>query len=98
MILPTTSSVSWVERYEALRRHVIEGCQILESEPLSLILWLAQGMAGWMRHWAEAVVVAPSLAVVPRALPFTVTSPWQKQLTLLLAQITVQRLYPAPRL
>ena len=98
MSLPITSSVSWVERYEALRRHVMAGCQILESEPLSLILWLAQGMAGWMRHWAEAVVVAPSLAVVPCGLPFTVTSPWQKQLTLLLAQITVQRLYPAPRL
>jgi DNA invertase Pin-like site-specific DNA recombinase len=31
---------------ETLRRQAMEGCQILESAPLSLILWLAQRKSG----------------------------------------------------
>ncbi len=50
MILPITPSATWIERYETLRRHVLKGCPVLESEPLSLVFWLAQGMAGWMRR------------------------------------------------
>jgi hypothetical protein len=98
MILPTTPSTAWIERYETLRRHVLNGCPIFDSEPLSLVFWLAHGMAGWMRDWAKAVEVAPSPTVVPLPLRSAATSLWQQQLTLLLAQITVQRLYPAPRL
>jgi len=98
MIPPLTPPATWIERYEMLRRHVLQGCQIFDSEPLSLVLWLAQGMAGWMRHWTKAVEVSPSPAVAPSPLQLAGTPLWQQQLTLLLAQITVQRLYPAPRL
>jgi hypothetical protein len=96
MIPPITPSTSWTERYETLRRHVLNGDHVFDSKPLSLVLWLAQGMAGWMRAWTKAVEVAPSPAVVPPPLRFAATALWQQQLTLLLAQITVQRLYPAP--
>ena len=98
MIPTLTPSTAWIERYETLRRHVLHGCQIFDSDPLSLVLWLAHGMAGWMRHWAKTVEVAPSTAATPPSLRLAATSLWQQQLTLLLAQITVQRLYPAPRL
>jgi hypothetical protein len=98
MSLPLTPSTTWVERYETLRRHVLDGHHVFDSEPLSLVRWLAHGMAGWMRHWAKAVEVASSPAVVAPPLRFAATSLWQQQLTLLLAQITVQRLYPAPNL
>ena len=98
MILPLTPSTTWIERYETLRRHVLDGSHVFDSQPLSLVLWLAHGMAGWMRHWAKAVEVAPSPAVVPPPLRLAATSLWHHQLTLLLAQITVQRLYPAPSL
>lgn len=98
MIPPLTSPATWIERYETLRRHVLQGGQIFDSEPLSLVLWLAQGRAGWMRHWTQAVEVSPSPAVVPPPRRLAATSLWQQPLTLLLAQITVQRLYPAPRL
>jgi hypothetical protein len=94
MIPPITPSTSWSERYEALRRHVLNGAPVFESQPLSLVVWLAQGMAGWMREWTKAVQTAPSPAVVPRPLPFAATALCQQQLTLLLAQITVRRLYP----
>jgi len=98
MIRPITLSTTWTERYETLRRHVLLGGHVFDSEPLDLVLWVAQGMAGWMRHWAEAVAVVPSPTVIPPSLRFAATSLWQQQLTLLLAQITVQRLYPVPRL
>jgi hypothetical protein len=98
MIPPLTSPTSWTERYETLRRQVLNGGLVFDSQPLSLVLWLAQGMAGWMREWTQAVGVAPSSAGVPPPLPFAATAPWQQQLTWLLAQITVQRLYPAPGL
>jgi hypothetical protein len=62
---------------------------------LGLVLWLAQGMAGWMRRWTEAAEVSSSSVPVPGPLPYPTTPLWQQQLTLLLAQITVQRLYPA---
>jgi hypothetical protein len=96
MIPPSTLSTSWSERYEALRRHVLNDGHVFESQPLGLVLWLAQGMAGWMREWTKAVQAAPLPAVVPRPLPFVATALGQQQLTLLLAQITVQRLYPIP--
>jgi hypothetical protein len=44
-----TAAVVWGERYEALRRHVL-GDPVLSAQPLSLVLWLAHGMAGWMGH------------------------------------------------
>jgi hypothetical protein len=98
MIPSNTNSTTWIERYETLRRHVLNGGPLLELQPLSLVLWLAQGMAGWMRRWTKAAEVVPSSAVVPRPLPYPTTSLLQQQLTLLLAQITVQRLYPASSL
>jgi hypothetical protein len=90
---PTPSSI-WVERYEALRHHVLKAGPVLDLQPLGLVLWLDQGMAGWMRRWAEAVELASSPAVAPSAPPRPIGSLWQQQLTLLLAQITVERLYP----
>jgi hypothetical protein len=98
MIPPHTPPATWIERYETLRRHVLQGGQIFDREPLSLVLWLAHGMAGWMRYWTQAVEVSPSPAVAPSPLPLAATSLWQPQLTLLLAQITVKHLYPPARL
>ena len=98
MIPPITPSATWIERYETLRRHVLQGRQIFDGEPLSLVLWLAQGMAGWMRLWSKAVEVVSSPAAFSPPLPLVATSLWQQQLTLVLAQITVKHLYPAARL
>jgi len=46
-----TASATWAERYEILRRYVVEGRQRLPAQPLGLALWLAKGMAGWMKQW-----------------------------------------------
>ncbi len=99
MISSRTPSATWVERYETLRRHVLDRRAGLALEPLGLVLWLAQGMAGWMCSWAKAVEAPPPSPAMVAPLPlFPATSLWQQQITLLLAQITVQRLYPTATL
>jgi len=85
------SAASWTERYETLRRYVLEGRQRLQSQPLGLALWMAKGMAGWMRQWTQSLepVALVSMPARPhRAEP----GPWQQPLTALLAQIALQHL------
>jgi hypothetical protein len=56
-------------------------------------------MAGWMGSWAKAVEAPPPSPTMVAPLPmFPATSLWQQQITLLLAQITVQHLYPTAAL
>ena len=90
--LPAVSSVMWSQRYEALRRHVVEQPQVLISAPLGLIVVFTRGLAGWMQSWWEA----PSEPSTPMALsqpPRCPSTPqWQQQLTGLLAHMTAQHL------
>jgi len=85
-----TAAAVWVERYETLRRYVLNG-PALSSEPLSLVLWLGHGMAGWMHHWKMGHEnTAPGSTPPPRCLARTTV--WQQQLTNLLAQMTTQHM------
>lgn len=96
MISTPTPSANWEERYETLRFHVLDDRPVLNLEPLGFVLWLAQGMAGWMDCWVEAVAAPrPSPAIAPPSRTVPTSSFWQQQLTLLLAHITIQHLYPA---
>lgn len=85
-------ATTWAERYETLRRYVLEGPDRLQSQPLGLALWTAKGMADWMRQWTQwlepARVAAVALPRSGRAGPGL----WQQPLTVLLAQITLQHL------
>ncbi len=83
-------AATWTERYETLRRYVLEGRQRLQSQPLGLALWVAMGMAGWIRQWSQLLAPAPVSALSrPRNAE---TGPWQQPLTVLLAQMTLQHL------
>jgi len=84
-----TGAALWVERYEGLRQYVLEGRQRLQSQPLGLALWVAQGMAGWMGQWRRCLEPAPPPVAGPaRGEPAGRSS----GLTVLLAQITLQHL------
>jgi hypothetical protein len=88
------SAATWTERYETLRRYILEGRQRLPSQPLGLALWMARGMAGWMRQWAQLLepIAIPAAAVpVPRR---GEPGPQQQSVTVLLAQMTLQHLEP----
>jgi len=86
-----TAAAAWKQRYEALRQLAIGGRQILESDPLGLVLLLRQGVAGWMRRWAELTSAAPppSASGQPPVIPAT---GWQQQLTQVLAEMSLAHL------
>lgn len=85
-------AATWADRYEALRRYVMEGPHRLQSQPLGLALWMAKGMAGWMRQWTQMLqpATAPGWALSPP--PRAEAGVGQQPLTVLLAQMTLQQL------
>ncbi len=94
---PATATV-WKQRYEALRQLAIGGRQILETDPLGLVLLLRQGVAGWMRSWSESAPTSTlQRAPVPEA-PTAPTSVWQHQLTEVLAAMSLAHLPNRARL
>jgi hypothetical protein len=85
-------ATTWKQRYEALRQLAVAGRQILEAEPLGLVLLLRQGVAGWMRSWTEWTQ-PPSLLQKPVSpVPVLPTSVWQQQLTAVLAEMSFAHL------
>lgn len=94
---PGTATV-WKQRYEALRQLAIGGRQILETDPLGLVLVLRQGVAGWMRSWSDSAST-PTLQRAPVPEATTVpTSAWQHQLTEVLAAMSLAHLPNGARL
>jgi hypothetical protein len=87
-----TSAAAWKQRYEALRQLALAGRQILETEPLGLILLLRQGVAGWMRSWSGAAQTSPSQREPIARAAFTPASAWQHQLTEVLAEMSFAHL------
>ena len=85
------SATVWKQRYEALRQLAVGGRQILESDPLGLVVLLHQGVAGWMRSWCESPHPRP-LQSTPVGLPATSASIWQQQLTQVLAEMSLAHL------
>jgi hypothetical protein len=82
---------SWTQNYETLRQHVLDRRQALPAEPLGLVLLCRRGVAGWMRGWAE--LARPTAPLPPtQPAPRPALALCQQELTILLAQITVQNL------
>lgn len=82
----------WKQRYEALRERVVQGAHILEADPLSLVLLLRQGVAGWMRSWPDLAQTPRTPPAPPAPVPLLPTSVWQQQLTELLAEMSFAHL------
>ncbi len=86
-----TAATLWKHRYEALRQLAIGGRQVLESDPLGLVLLRREGVAGWMRCWSELAQPAPAQPVPPPR-PVEAAVGWQGQLTQVLAQMSLAHL------
>jgi hypothetical protein len=85
----------WTERYETLRRYVLQGRALLQAQPLGLLVWLSKGMAGWMNEWSKlSQPEPPSSTAVGLPQRGLSTSSWQAELTVLLAQMTLPHLPP----
>lgn len=88
----------WRARYESVRQHFLQGRQILETEPLGLVLLLRRGVAGWMRLWTATPTDCEgpaSSAQLFESSP-TTTAQRQHQLTVVLAQMAARHLSPTP--
>jgi len=83
---------AWTERYESLRQHVLSEAGRLQSAPLGLLLFIREGLAGWMRRWNQPPPVSASAKSPSPMLPLVIASGWQRELTFLLAQITTVHL------
>jgi hypothetical protein len=90
----TSQPELWRQRYEALRQHVLNGGDTLGTAPLGLHLLHYQGVAGWMERWTEAVESSSVVTVTSPPPSLLCTVGWQQQLTVLLAQMTLQQIQP----
>jgi hypothetical protein len=43
----------WVRRYEDLRAHHLGSLAVLQSQAWAMVVFVEQGMRGWMRAWLE---------------------------------------------
>ena len=94
MNMPQPNPTLWRERYESLRRHFLEGRQILEADPIGFVLLLRRGIAGWIRLWTSRPTgseMPGSPSQLFESLPAT-TAQWQHQLTVVLAQMAERHL------
>lgn len=92
-------AVPWPRRYEALRAEAIAGAGgALPGSSLGMYLIVQYGVTGWMMRWPEGTggalasmrPEASSSPVPAEAVAFV--PPCQRQLALLLAQMTFQQL------
>lgn len=87
-VLPSTAA----EHYEALRRNAVTRDQVLSAAPMGAILLAKNGVAGWMQKWGQ-VYGAPVSPTPSSPLPLPTDEPrWQRDLAILLAEMTVPHL------
>jgi len=89
---PSHPPATWKQRYEALRQLAVAESLVLGVDPLGLVLLLRQGVAGWMRSWSGLIETTTQTPVSASPPPVIPTSPWQQQLTELLAQMSLAHL------
>lgn len=89
---PAAAAALWKQRYEALRQLAVAEGQIFGVDPLDFVLLLRQGVAAWMRHWSRLTPAPPASPLSPSPAPVAPQPQWQRQLTQLLAQMSLAHL------
>ena len=90
VVLPLAAA----EHYEALRRSAVTRDQVFSAAPLGAILVVQYGVAAWMRRWGQVGGV-PAAPTPSAPLPLPTAEPrWQRDLAMLLAEMTVPHLRP----
>jgi hypothetical protein len=85
--MTTINSPDWVQRYEDLRAHTLGSLASLQPQAWGLVVFVQQGMWGWMRAWQD-----PLSSVSDQASPERTPNVLRNrapEATLLLANITL---------
>lgn len=82
----------WTERYENLRRHALEAHPILGNDPVDLALLAQGGVALWIRQWVAPAPLPGNSPTLPAPVSAAMAPDWQRELTLVLGQMTLQHL------
>jgi len=86
--MTTVSSPDWARRYEDFRAHTLGSLATLQSQAWGLVVFIQQGMQGWMRAWQEPVRPAsPQTQPAPTPNPSLNSAP---EATVLLANMTLR--------
>jgi hypothetical protein len=93
VVMNQTSASIWNWRYEAVREHALGTGSLLQAEPLGLAIVVQHGIAEWIRRWPEGISASQCSRVAPVLPPSQPTSDWQRQLTMVLAQMSLPHLY-----
>ena len=81
-------SPDWVRRYEALRAHTLGSLATLQSQARGLVVFIEQGMRGWMRAWQDPLPDSGE-AARPTSLPHPSLN-GTPEATLLLTNMTLR--------
>jgi len=63
MMMTASEPAAWTERYESLRRYVLEGRAVLQAQPLGLVLWMSEAEL----HVLKARLIGGVLSKAQRA-------------------------------
>ncbi len=89
----------WTQRYEALRRHVLGDEPMAGICPLGLAVFQQKGLTDWMKAWTRGAIDEPHWApATAQSWSSPTPSSWQRELTHLIAHMTIQLLHPTPPL
>jgi hypothetical protein len=53
--MTNTNAPDWAQRYEDLRAHTLGSLAVVQSQAWGLVVFIQQGMRGWMRAWQDPV-------------------------------------------
>ena len=81
------NSSDWGQRYEALRAHTLGTLAALQSQAWGLVVFVQQGMRGWMRAWQDPPQSVNDQAKL--AQPPTVSLDRAPEATLVLTNMTL---------
>ncbi|MGO8697505.1 MAG: hypothetical protein ACLQVY_07285 [Limisphaerales bacterium] len=51
--MTNTTAADWTQRYEDLRAHTLGSLATIQSQAWGLVVFVQQGMRGWMRAWQD---------------------------------------------
>jgi len=53
--MTNANAPDWAQRYEDLRAHTLGSLAAVQSQAWGLVVFIQQGMRGWMRAWQDPV-------------------------------------------